>query len=163
MSLLSLYYAREPIRVSHHLGGRELRFSTREGGRTTAPASPRAHHGRSERARLARRMIEWPHPEQAGRVGARAEGVPRVGPIGGLAPPPQSLEWRDGLGRAYSSPISLIMFSMHETSGRASPAGSSGASATCITLMVPLSTYMAERLQRFVWKPSALLGPSPLG
>jgi len=58
--------------------------------------------------------------------------------------------------------MSVSMFSMHEASGRASPAGSSAASEICITLTTPLSTNIAQRLQRFVWKPSALLGPAVL-
>lgn len=39
--------------------------------------------------------------------------------------------------------MSLSMFSTHEASGRASPAGSSGASEICITLITPSTTYMA--------------------
>ena len=67
--------------------------------------------------------------------------------------------------RLYALAMSVSMFSMQETSGKLSPAGSNSPfgppSATAMALITPSTTYMAERLHRFVWMPSAKLGPPP--
>lgn len=81
--------------------------------------------------------------------------------LGGTAPGARAAAW---MPLTYSAAMRLSMCSMHDFSGKSSPAGSNSPfgppSEISIALMMPSSTYMAVRLQRLVWKPRALLGPS---